>query len=94
MVIIILTITLVIFTIIISSSPLRENLSGSCVHLCLWRREGCREVPGWGVDAADNDSNDDDDDDDGQEDTWDLNMHQEKKIIYGKFFDFCAEKCI
>ena len=26
--------------------------------------------------------------------TWDENMHQEKKIIHGKFFDFCAEKCI
>ena len=26
--------------------------------------------------------------------TWDENMHQEKKKCYGKFFDFCAEKCI
>ena len=26
--------------------------------------------------------------------TWDQNMHQEKKIHYGKFFDFCAEKCV
>ena len=25
---------------------------------------------------------------------WDLNMHQEKKIAYGKFFDFRAQKCI
>ena len=34
------------------------------MHLCLWRREGCREVTRWGVDATDNDSNGDDDDDD------------------------------
>ena len=26
--------------------------------------------------------------------TWDLNMHQEKKIGYGKCFDFCADKYI
>ena len=26
--------------------------------------------------------------------TWDENMHQEKKNTYGKFFDFCAEKCV
>ena len=26
--------------------------------------------------------------------TRDQNMHQEKKIHYGKFFDFCAEKCV
>ena len=26
--------------------------------------------------------------------TWDENMYQEKKIDYGKFFDFCAEKCV
>ena len=26
--------------------------------------------------------------------TWDENMHQERKKCYGKFFDFCAEKCI
>ena len=28
------------------------------------------------------------------ENTWDQNMYQEKKIHYGKFFDFCAEKCV
>ena len=26
--------------------------------------------------------------------TWDENMHQEKKITHGKFFDFRAEKGI
>ena len=26
--------------------------------------------------------------------TWDLNMHQEKKIAYDKFLDFRAQKCI
>ena len=26
--------------------------------------------------------------------TWDLNMHQEKKMFHGKFFDFRAQKCI
>ena len=27
--------------------------------------------------------------------TWDQNMHQEKKkIVHGKFFDFCADKYI
>ena len=26
--------------------------------------------------------------------TWDENMHQEKKIDNGNFFDFCAQKCL
>ena len=26
--------------------------------------------------------------------TWDLNMHQEKKMFHGTFFDFRAQKCI
>ena len=30
----------------------------------------------------------------GSRDTWDENMHQEKKIVHGKFFYFRAQKCI
>ena len=26
--------------------------------------------------------------------TWDENMQQEKKMYYGKVFDFCVQKCI